>query len=134
MVLVSSGHPFSTDSIYGFGNCSTTILRIDFIVGRNGHQKPPYRAETRGQCEEMVLLEFIVAVSLASLLVAGLLVRWIMARDPGSPKMMEIADAIRQGAEAYLGRQYRTISIIAVIFAIVFAIVIREDRKSTRLN
>ncbi|HEY4657252.1 MAG TPA: sodium/proton-translocating pyrophosphatase, partial [Candidatus Bathyarchaeia archaeon] len=74
----------------------------------------------------MVLLEFIVAVSLASLLVAGLLVRWIMARDPGSPKMMEIADAIRQGAEAYLGRQYRTISIIAVIFAIVFAIVIRD--------
>ena len=74
----------------------------------------------------MVLLEFIITVSLASLLVAGLLVRWIMRRDPGSPKMKEIADAIRQGAEAYLSRQYRTISIIVVIFAIVFALVIRD--------
>ena len=74
----------------------------------------------------MVLLEFIITVSLASLLVAGLLVRWIMRRDPGSPKMKEIADAIRQGAEAYLSRQYRTISIIVIIFAIVFAIVIRD--------
>ena len=74
----------------------------------------------------MVLLEFIITVSLASLLVAGLLVRWIMQRDPGNPKMREIADAIRQGAEAYLGRQYRTISIIVIIFAIVFAIVIRD--------
>lgn len=74
----------------------------------------------------MVLLEFIIAVSLASLLVAGLLGRWIMARDPGSPKMREIADAIRQGAEAYLRRQYRTISIIVLIFAAIFAIVIRD--------
>src|SRR5712692_5707432 len=62
----------------------------------------------------MVLLEFIIGVSLLSLLVAGLLARWITKRDPGSPRMQEIADAIREGAEAYLGRQYRTISIIAV--------------------
>ncbi|MEK6920074.1 MAG: sodium/proton-translocating pyrophosphatase, partial [Thermoproteota archaeon] len=78
----------------------------------------------------MVLLEFIITVSLASLLVAGLLVRWIMRRDPGSPKMKEIADAIRQGAEAYLSRQYRTISIIVIIFAIVFAIVIRDPSNA----
>src|SRR5215472_3507736 len=52
-----------------------------------------------------------------------------MARDPGNPKMREISDAIRQGAEAYLRRQYRTISIIAIIFAIVFAIVIRDPNN-----
>ncbi len=40
--------------------------------------------------------------------------------------MREIASAIREGAEAYLGRQYRTISVIAVIFAIVFALIIRD--------
>src|SRR5712692_10493885 len=70
----------------------------------------------------MVLLEFIIGVSLLSLLVAGLLARWITKRDPGSPRMQEIADAIRQGAEAYLGRQYRTITIIAAVFAIIFAV------------
>src|SRR5881628_1501768 len=78
----------------------------------------------------MVLLEFIVGVSLFSLLVAGLLVRWITKRDSGSPRMQEIADAIRQGAEAYLGRQYRTISIIAVVFAVIFAIVLRDSKNS----
>ncbi len=77
----------------------------------------------------MVLLEVIIGVSLFSLLVAGLLVRWIMARDPGNPKMREISDAIRQGAEAYLRRQYRTISIIAIVFAIIFAIVIRDPNN-----
>ncbi len=65
-----------------------------------------------------------MGVSLTSLLVAGLLVRWILAKDAGSEKMKEISSAIRDGAEAYLGRQYRTISVIAIIFAIVFALVI----------
>ena len=77
----------------------------------------------------MVLLEFIVGVSVLSLVVAGLLVRWIMARDPGSPKMREISDAIRQGAEAYLARQYKTISGIAVVFAIIFAFALRDPNN-----
>jgi len=40
--------------------------------------------------------------------------------------MREIADAIKTGAEAYLMRQYRTISIIAVITAILLAIGIHD--------
>jgi len=75
----------------------------------------------------LVLLEFIIGVSLASLVVAGLLVRWIMSQDTGNEKMRDIADAIRLGAEAYLRRQYRTISIIAIVFAAVFAFVIRDS-------
>jgi K(+)-stimulated pyrophosphate-energized sodium pump len=72
------------------------------------------------------LIPIIVSISIGSLIVAGILVRWIMGRDTGSQPMRDIASAIREGAEAYLGRQYRTISIIVVIFAIVFAIVIRD--------
>src|SRR2546425_393840 len=50
-----------------------------------------------------------------------------MSQDTGNEKMRDIADAIRLGAEAYLRRQYRTISIIAIIFAAVFAFVIRDS-------
>ncbi len=40
--------------------------------------------------------------------------------------MREISNAIRAGAEAYLGRQYRTISIIAIIATVLMAIAIRD--------
>jgi len=77
------------------------------------------------------LISLIVGISLASLVAAAVLIRWIMRRDTGSDKMREIAAAIREGAEAYLARQYRTISVIAVIFAVVFAIVIKDPNCPT---
>jgi K(+)-stimulated pyrophosphate-energized sodium pump len=40
--------------------------------------------------------------------------------------MQEISSAIKVGAEAYLWRQYKTISIIAVIFTVLLAIAIRS--------
>ena len=37
--------------------------------------------------------------------------------------MVEISDAVRQGAAAYMNRQYSTITVVAVIIAAVFAVV-----------
>jgi K(+)-stimulated pyrophosphate-energized sodium pump len=61
------------------------------------------------------------------LLVAALLTRSIFRKDTGTPDMEAIGDAIREGAMAYLARQYKTIAIISVILGIVIAIGLRWE-------
>ena len=68
-------------------------------------------------------LQFAIGASIVALAYGAFLVRWILRQPTGEGKMVEIADAIQQGAKAYLTRQNRTIAIIgAIIFVILWMI------------
>lgn len=66
-----------------------------------------------------------ILVSLVALAYAGFLSSRIMKVKPGTEKMQEIADAIKEGAMAYMARQYKTIAIFAVIITIILALLFK---------
>ena len=48
--------------------------------------------------------------------------RQVLAAPAGNEKMRDIAAAIQEGAQAYLGRQYRTIAIVGIAVALILAL------------
>src|SRR5438094_4214 len=68
----------------------------------------------------MTALWVIVGCGVLAIVYAVWAIRSVLAADAGSPKMQEIAAAVREGAQAYLKRQYATIGVAGfVIFLIV---------------
>ncbi|MCX6814994.1 MAG: sodium-translocating pyrophosphatase [Candidatus Aenigmarchaeota archaeon] len=65
------------------------------------------------------MLEIVFGIAIFSILVALFFAWYVLKQDKGTPKMQEIADHIREGAEAFIKRQYRTIAILAVVTALV---------------
>jgi K(+)-stimulated pyrophosphate-energized sodium pump len=64
-------------------------------------------------------LVFSAVTALIAIAVGFYLVRGVIASDQGTPKMIEIAAAIQEGAMAYLKRQFKTIAVILVPLAVV---------------
>ena len=59
--------------------------------------------------------------SIVALVMAWCFFRSMMSADEGTPRMKEIAGHVRRGAMAYLKQQYRVVTIVFVVLAVVFA-------------
>ena len=66
---------------------------------------------------------------------AAILTRNLLSQDEGTPKMREVADAIRVGAEAFIKRQYSTIAVLAIVSAVViFAVYYLTGQQALALS
>jgi len=64
-------------------------------------------------------INIIIAVGFLAILYGYIASKQILSASPGNAKMREIANAIQEGARAYLNRQYKTIAIVGIIILII---------------
>src|SRR5262249_49611677 len=67
----------------------------------------------------MTALWLIVLCGALSIVYAIWAIQSVLAADAGSARMQEISGAVREGAQAYLKRQYTTIGIVGIVIFLV---------------
>ena len=63
----------------------------------------------------LTIVGVIAGLAIASLVVAAVLRRQVLAAGDGTASMQQIAKAVQEGASAYLNRQFRTLALFAVV-------------------
>ena len=67
---------------------------------------------------ENYLLVAVIGSGVIALLYAFIKSAWIAKQDPGTEKMIEIGQAVREGAMAFLSREYKVLSIFVIAVAV----------------
>src|ERR671920_612116 len=84
---------------------------------------------------DVTLVVVVLVISLAALGFAAYLSKAVLAADQGTVKMREIAQAVQEGAAAYLRRQFRTLGVFAVIvFLLLLVLPVAEGGWETRIG
>ncbi|MFB3853021.1 MAG: sodium-translocating pyrophosphatase [Vicinamibacterales bacterium] len=81
----------------------------------------PFTDPSFSQVEQIALI-LVLLTAIGGLLYAAGLVRQVQRADQGTPRMQEIAAAVREGANSYLAAQFRRIGPLIVLIAILLAV------------
>ena len=123
---------------------STLVVVLFNLSGMNnskvhaedaGGPKPGPTADAKAAAEDFQYFEFLskptysqaekiglfvtLGVAVAGLLYAAMLMKQVNAADKGTLKMQEVANAVREGADAYLKRQLSTVAVLIAILVVV---------------
>jgi len=92
------------------GALATSVISLQYL---------PSNSTSLTQSSDTLWLWIALGVGVLALIAAFILARIVLAGDTGTPDMRVISDAIREGAEAFLSRQYRSIGIMAAVLAVI---------------
>src|SRR5690349_11854580 len=63
------------------------------------------------------ILLFALGCGALGVLYALVTAAWVSKQSAGSEKMIAISEAIKEGAHAFLNREYKTVAVVAIILA-----------------
>jgi K(+)-stimulated pyrophosphate-energized sodium pump len=68
------------------------------------------------------IILFALACGILGVIYALFTAAWVLKQDTGSERMRAISDAIKEGATAFLNREYRTVAMVGVVLVILLLI------------
>ncbi|MDH4163867.1 MAG: sodium-translocating pyrophosphatase [Nitrospirota bacterium] len=68
-------------------------------------------------------MTFAIACGVLGVVYALFIAAWVNKQDAGNEKMKQISDAVKEGAYAFLAREYKTVAVVAAVLFIVLAVV-----------
>ena len=99
------------------------FLLSPVLFGSGGGEAAPFRpfalfSDPRYTPMEIGALLTVLGIAVAGLLYALMLARQVLAADTGTPKMQEVAAAVREGSNAYLAAQFRRIGPLIIVLTL----------------
>ncbi|MFA4918069.1 MAG: sodium-translocating pyrophosphatase [Thermodesulfovibrionales bacterium] len=64
---------------------------------------------------------FALGCGVLGVIYAAITAMWVSKQDAGNAKMQEISNAVKEGAMAFLAREYKTVAVVAVILTVLLS-------------
>ena len=81
-----------------------------------------------------LVMTFAIACGILGVVYALYIAAWVNKQDAGNEKMKQISDAVKEGAYAFLAREYKTVAVVAVVLFIIQLFANADDHITQELT